>query len=790
MNVATVITGMAAEVVIFEENRVFIAASTDTDRLTRPRPMTMAEVAAAASGGHETQRVDGPEPSLLIPLLIEGELVAGLSLFGGDAIPASTGGLVPLARLVAGLLSEQAKESKIDFHDKVLNGLRECVIVMSPELTLTWLSQGAITLLGMNPIEAIGRPAMDFLHPDDVEKTLNGIARFAQGLEVYRLVIRVLTSSGDYTPVEVMGNDLSMDNDVGGLVLSLRDAQHDSELGEEIERSRQLSTAIVEGLPDGLIATDRYGHVTVANTVARSMFSADPDVIAAELPLDTFALFTLDGRPVDMSTPTKKPIRCLLPDAGKLRYLDCSIGQIEAGEAGTYGCVIVLTDVTAEHRGAEDLREQALHDQLTGLPNRRQMEARLTELATRSTHGTVAACFIDLDGFKLVNDTHGHRVGDQVIREAAQRLQSQLREVDLLVRHGGDEFVALLIDIESLAHAEEVADRLRSVLEHPYEIGTERFDLTTSVGVATASTHDLSSEILLQHADIALYEAKGNGRNRVQLFDDSLAQVLSDEQKQRRILRDAIDEARVVMHFQPLVDSVSDRTVGFEALARVRSHDGELLTPSHFLDAVSNTGMMWDLDRIAFALSCDAAQLLATIDPANPAYVACNFSSVSLTHPDFLSFVVETSEAAKVDAGQICIEVTESAAFDSGGRSAVALHELKARGYRLALDDFGTGYSSLAHLRDLPITSVKVDRSFVEQLGADTSERAIAEAVVSLAQDLSLGVVAEGVETEEQAKQVKELGFETIQGWHYSKALPIDKCLEHWRESTARASVI
>ncbi len=774
---------MAAEVVVFEENRVFLAASTSSPRLMVPRPMTVAELAAASTGGHNVERVAGANASLLVPVRLGDTLVAGLSLHSGSALPTDTSGLEALGRVIAGLLHDDATNEATNFHEKVLAGLRDCVVILSPELNLTWVSQGAITLLGHNPIKMIGQPAGDFLHPDDIEETLNGVAKISQGLEVSRIVVRLLTADGHYTPVEVTGNDLTADQDVGGIVLSLRDAMHDSELGQEVERSRQLSTAIVEGLPDGLIATDRYGSVTVANTVARAMFSIDPAAGAAQLDLATFALFTIDGRPLDLEKPTAEPVRCLLPDRGEVRYLDCSIQDVATGDGHTFGRVIVLTDVTGEHRAAADLREQALHDQLTGLPNRRQMDARLTELAGRQQSGVIAACFIDLDGFKLVNDTHGHRVGDQVIRIAAQRLDSQLRDEDLLVRHGGDEFVALLVDVESLAAAQEIAERLRSTLTDPYQVGVERFDLTASVGVAIRPIHGLVPDTLIQHADIALYEAKGNGRNRVQVFDESLALVVSNEQQQRRLLRDALDEDRIVMHFQPLVDSASERTLGFEALARLRTREGELLTPAHFLDAVSHTGLMWDLDRTAFELSCDAARLLTTVDPGRAPYVACNFSSVSLTHPDFVDFVVATTSAAGVATSQICIEVTESAAFDSAGRSAEALHALKRKGYQLALDDFGTGYSSLAHLRDLPITSVKVDRSFVEQLGTHTSERAIAEAVVTLARDLDLGVVAEGVETFEQLQQVKAMGFETIQGWHYSRALPIDRCIEYWREA-------
>lgn len=774
---------MSAEVVVFDENRVFIAVSTATDQLMQPRPMTFAEAAAVASNGCEVECIDAPDASVLVPVLLGGTLVAGLSLFGDTGLPTETEGLECLARVIAGLLDEVSTGRNVDFHEKVLSGLRDCVLVMSPAMDLVWASQGTVTLLGHNPIEMAGRPAVDFLHPDDVEMTFDGVVKISQGLEVYRLVIRVLTGSGDYTPVEVMGNDLTTDPDVGGIVLSLRDAQHESELGQEVERSRELSTAIVEGLPDGLVATDQFGNVTVANTVARSMFGVTQSQTAAQLHLGSFALFTIDGRSIDLLEPTDEPVRCLLPSEGGIRYLDCAIREVSAGKADTFGRVIVLTDVTAEHRAAEDLREQALHDQLTGLPNRRQMEVWLAEIASRESDGVVCACFVDLDGFKLVNDNHGHRIGDQVIRIAAQRLNHQLRDVDLLVRHGGDEFVALLVDVDSLSGAEEVAERLRSVLSEPYEVGAERFDLTASVGVAMASSHGLETDTLLQHADIALYEAKGNGRDRVQVFDESLARVVNNEHQQRRLLRDAIDEDRVVMHFQPLVESSTERTLGFEALARVRTREGEMLSPSQFLDAISHTGLMWDLDRVAFELSCDAARLLTTIDPDRAPYVACNFSSVSLTHPDFVQFVVATTETANVPTKQICIEVTESAAFDTGGRIGGALHELKRLGYQLALDDFGTGYSSLAHLRDLPITSVKVDRSFVEQLSTHSSERAIAEAVVTLARDLDLGVVAEGVETFEQMEQVKAMGFETIQGWHYSRALPIDRCLEHWREA-------
>ena len=203
------------------------------------------------------------------------------------------------------------------------------------------------------------------------------------------------------------------------------------------------------------------------------------------------------------------------------------------------------------------------------------------------------------------------------------------------------------------------------------------------------------------------------------------------------------------------------------------------------MDSIASTSLMWDLDRAAFALSCKAAALLTRIGALVVPYVACNFSSTSVNHPDFLDFLDATVHDAGVDPAQISIELTESAAFDAGARGTASLAQLCDRGFKLALDDFGTGYSSLAHIRDLPISSIKVDRSFITRLGDNTDERSIAEAVVNLARDLELTVVAEGVETPEQLRNAKALGFSTIQGWHYARALPLAECLQNWAETMA-----
>ena len=293
-------------------------------------------------------------------------------------------------------------------------------------------------------------------------------------------------------------------------------------------------------------------------------------------------------------------------------------------------------------------------------------------------------------------------------------------------------------------------------------------------------------------ADIALLAAKERGRNRTEVFDDELARTTRLEEQQRAILRHALANDRVMMHFQPLIGAHDGATFGYEALVRLRTESGEVLGPAAFLDAAETSGQMWELDTLAFDLSCKAAAALANAVPDAPPVIACNFSGISLAQSTLVDMVESTTAAYGVAPSQICIEVTESAAFDAGPAAVDLLRDLHDRGYQLALDDFGTGYSSLAHLRDLPIKSVKVDKSFIRELTNGGSERAIAEAVVTLAHDLGLSVVAEGVETPDQLELARELGFSLIQGWHYAPALPLSSILATWigRESERAQQIL
>lgn len=788
---ASAFLGGLAEVVIFEEGRAYIAASSDPHGAVQPRVLHESErlimdgqesAAEPVRNGRVSIAIGGAGPAAT------GALTVDISSYESEVLPVD--GLRALVWLLEANLSNDDLLGD-NFHRDVLEGQRDGVVVLDPDLNVRWASSGIGSVVGRTPQEIVGRSPVELIHPDDLEEVINTVVRFTQGLETYRVHFRMADSSGAYVPVEVTGMDLSDNPSVGGLVLSIRDAQRGRENSRIIDQSQRVAAAIVSNLRDGVIATDGFGSIIKINETARAMFSIDADQPTAKLCAEDFMLITVDGMQHNPFTPGAEdgPVSCIVSEHGETRYVTTSCQPISDGLDGatqSLGHVILFSDITSEYNASQELRTQALHDQLTGLPNRRQLDDRLQEIAAVGGDLKIAACFIDLDGFKLVNDVHGHSKGDHLVRIAAKRLGSELREGDLLVRQGGDEFVALLVDIADLSAATQTAERCREALAAPYIIDGQRFDVTGSIGVSISSASELAPGELLQHADLALYAAKDLGRNRVESFGQALAAAVSLEENQRTRLRRSLEEDRLAMHFQPLVDAETETTVGYEALARITTPSGARLNPKSFLDSIASTSLMWDLDQAAFALSCKAAALLSQIPSDRLAYVSCNFSSVSVNHPEFLPMLEFTVEQAGINPQQISIELTESAAFEVTSNSSGQLDEIVNLGFRFALDDFGTGYSSLSHLRDLPISSVKVDRSFIVKLRENPSERSIAGAIVNLARDLDFDVVAEGVETEEHLQDARELGFPTIQGWYYSRALPLDATLDDWAKSVEK----
>ncbi|MBL8334273.1 MAG: EAL domain-containing protein [Rubrivivax sp.] len=461
-------------------------------------------------------------------------------------------------------------------------------------------------------------------------------------------------------------------------------------------------------------------------------------------------------------------MRCLHRDGSDVWVLaHCSFFS----EPGTSApCLIVhAQDVTARRKAEQDLHHLAFHDALTGLPNRRRFQQLLKEAVDRAMtdeHAAYAVMFLDFDRFKLINDSLGHEAGDEFLVQVSRRIREHLRPGDLVARLGGDEFAVLACPLEHERHAIVLAERVMAAMREPFHVGGTELMTSASIGITFSALGYTSPEDVLRDADTAMYKAKGAGKARYALFDASLHTEVAQRLRLEGDLRRAIDEGRLAVHYQPLFDLVRGQAVGCEALARWRHPvDGDI-SPGHFLPIAEEAGLMLRVSD--FVLHCACRQLRAwqlALGPDCGLTMSVNISGQDIAQPTFVARVTRAIVEAGLRPQDLCLELTENILSARLEAALPVLHELRRLGVRLAIDDFGTGYSSLSHLSTLPIDELKIDRSFVTRLDDGPSAAAVVRSIVLLGQSLGKQVVAEGIETEEQLRQLRELGCRTGQGF-------------------------
>ncbi len=438
------------------------------------------------------------------------------------------------------------------------------------------------------------------------------------------------------------------------------------------------------------------------------------------------------------------------------------------------------TDVTERKAAELQLQHDALHDALTGLPNRVLFQDRLEHLVRRGARaeGTSAVLFLDLDRFKVVNDSLGHLVGDGLLVDVAERLKGALRPGDTVARLGGDEFTVLLEDLKDYEEARHVADRVLAALEAPFSVEDQDLYLSASIGIAMVPPGATADEVI-RDADAAMYRAKGEGRGRHALFDSSLHMAaltrLEIELRLRRGLAgDRLDGPGLHVVYQPIAHAADGRLAGFEALARWRDENGQTMTPDEFIPVAEETGMISSLGRLVLREACRQLQEWRRDDPsASGLTMNVNISGRQLQEPAFAAQVIAALADHGIEAEALRLEITETAASADVATVRSALQQLYTdTGVRAHLDDFGTGAASLTVLRGFPGDALKIDRSFVDSMGSDPGALQIVRAVVGLAHELGMSVVAEGVETEGQLSALRDLDCEFAQG--YLLARPLD----------------
>ena len=427
----------------------------------------------------------------------------------------------------------------------------------------------------------------------------------------------------------------------------------------------------------------------------------------------------------------------------------------------------------------EQLEYQANHDTLTGLPNRVLFMDRLEQsinLAYRYKKH-VAVLFIDLDHFKEINDSLGHEIGDKVLVEVSNRMKNKMRKSDTLSRLGGDEFCIILNDIENLDDVSDVIMNGMEVLKEPVIIGPNTLYVRMSVGISLYPNDGDRASVLLKNADAAMYKAKNDGRNTYSFYDEAMTERAFERIFLETALREALDKDEFVVYFQPQMNAEEERLVGMEALVRWQHPTMGLVPPDKFIPLAEITGMIIQLDRIVMTKAMTQFNKWYK-DGLNPGKLAMNLAIKQIEEEDFIDFVEALLKKQDYMSKNIEFEVTESQIMNNPNNSIKVLQKLHDLGVSIAIDDFGTGYSSLAYLKRLPITKLKIDRSFVKDLPSDAEDTAISKTIISLCENLNLKVIAEGVETNEQKEFFIENGCKFIQGYFYSHPLPAEEMTE------------
>lgn len=460
---------------------------------------------------------------------------------------------------------------------------------------------------------------------------------------------------------------------------------------------------------------------------------------------------------------------------GRMAQVSISVNGLRDDRGGLSGLVVVARDISDRLELEAELVRQTMHDALTGLPNRSFLTYRLTQaLAEGRRRGRpVAALLLDLDQFRAANDVHGHLTGDRVLTEVADRLRTLARPTDVVARIGGDEFVLVCPDTDVDA-AGRLAEQVIEVVGAPIQVEHRALRVGASVGIAVTPPLDCDAEVLLKHADAAMYEAKKRGRSRSQIFDPALARLAGEQRLLAGDLRAALDDDRLEVHFQPVIDLTTDRMVGFEALSRWHHPTRGTVPPGTFVPIAEAHGFVADLDRWVLEQACrQTAAALATGDLSPGLHVAVNLSARSLDQPGLVDLVGEVLDRSGLPPAALVLEATETALPRDHEAARASLAGLRDLGVGVSLDDFGTGYSSLSFLRELPVTGVKIDRSFIRNAVERREDLAITEAIVRLAKGLGLETIAEGVETAEQRELLRDLGCARAQGFWWSPAVPM-----------------
>jgi diguanylate cyclase (GGDEF)-like protein/PAS domain S-box-containing protein len=571
--------------------------------------------------------------------------------------------------------------------------------------------------------------------------------------------------------------------DARGLLRALRYAVERKSMQEELFREKELAQVTLNSIGDAVISTDISGNINFLNLVAVRMTGWTQAEAAGKPMREVFRVLNATSRkatpnPMEMAIRQNRiihlPSNCILiqRDGSEIPIED-SVAPIHDREGQVTGVVIVFRDVSSTQTMAVQLAHSAHHDFLTGLPNRKLLNDRISQtilLASRSMK-KAAVLFLDLDGFKHINDSLGHSIGDRVLQSVAKRLVDGVRDSDTVSRQGGDEFIVLLSEVEGLESIATTVRRLLQVGAEPHAIDQHDLHVSACIGVSIYPDDGLDVETLIKNADTAMYQAKENGRQSYQFFKPAMNVRAVERQSIEGSLRRALERQEFAVHYQPKINLNTGQISGAEALLRWTHPTRGIVSPAQFIPVAEDCGLILPIGNWVLREACKQARTWMGAGLPLGA-MGVNISAVEFRNEGFLEGVFAILKDTGLDPNFLELELTESVLMRRPESTASILQALRAEGVRVAVDDFGTGYSSLSYLQKFSIDALKIDQSFVRRITTAPDETTIVTAVISMARSLKLRVVAEGVETLKELEFLEAHQCDEAQGYYFSRPVP------------------
>ncbi|MBK4735732.1 putative bifunctional diguanylate cyclase/phosphodiesterase [Noviherbaspirillum pedocola] len=738
--------------------------------------LSMVSVLVLASVGSLASATNPVQPELWLPGFFVTVFVGLLSVWLSNALATN------VAHLEQALLNERR-------FNVIARAARHVFLITSKRFEVQFANPVIADVLGYTPRE-MEQGRMPEIHPEDLAERNRKLRLLRRGrINSARMMLRVRHKDGHWVWMEVRGYNMLQDPAINGMVFSMEDVSARIEAEHKLQQEHELLRAVLDLNPAMIYAKDRDGRFTISNaSFQKGVGNLSDAQLKGRTVKDVFEAQKRKGRdlgPLEMAqrfhNQDMQVIRTGVP-IENLEVRDAADGAAERwyrtfkyplrdATGATSGMLGITRDVTESKEYEMRLEHLALHDPLTGLPNRRYLLKLIADhIAAGEPDEKLTVLYCDLDSFKNVNDIHGHDVGDRCLLEITRRVAELFPPPDVVSRFGSDEFAILVY--APLEEARRRADDLLQRIEQPIVVEDIEVRIHASIGIAGLLPEQRSPSELIRDADAAMYQAKDRGRNRIEVFDAALQRSATRRAQMDVALRFALERHELALVYQPQVSLADGTLTGFELLMRWNSPQYGQISPDDFIPIAENSGMVVPIGMWALEQACMQLKAWHQAYPREtPLHLGVNVSMRQLMHASFLQEVAQILQRTGVDPACIELELTETSAMANPTQTIENLAMLKSLGLRLALDDFGTGYSSLAYLQRLPIDVLKIDRAFVRGLGRDRNDVEIVQLILTLARMLGLDTVAEGIESRQQMLALRNLGCRLGQGFYFSTAL-------------------